>query len=195
MLRIAYAVLTGLAGAVFIHLVIIFLIPIVAGGRTYAALATVAAESGTAFVLPAGRVDPDGGSVASEIVGGDPLFATRVCAFDLSAGSFRVRSASAPEFFSLSVLNNRDQVVFSLVDRLAFANRIDLEILAKSEEGRYRLRQRAELANPGDALPVFVDGQQGLVVVRAFVPDATYSRFVTAFLSEMTCETIAFSGG
>ncbi|MCU0832408.1 MAG: hypothetical protein MUC58_13030 [Rhizobiaceae bacterium] len=197
MRKLAYTVLTGLVGAVFLHLAIIFLIPVLAGGRTYAALAPIAGETADALVFAPPRLSGETPSDPAEtplptVSGNDPFFASRVCAFDLSAGSFRVTSDDAPNFFSVAVLDDRDRVVFSLVDRLALDNRVDLEVLAKAEEGRRRQRQQAGLADPGEALPVFAARDQGLVVVRAFVPDATYAESVDAFLRGITCETIAF---
>lgn len=185
MARFAYPAVLGLVGALLVHLLIVFMMPAVMGGRAHSAL--TAADEGPGKPLVIGVDLAQGLGFRSF----DPLFRVRVCPFDLADGSFAVRSNGGVPFFSAAVVDQTDTVAFSLTDRLSFERRIDMEILPRSEERRYRLREEAGGQTQSDTLPVFVDTPAGHVVIRAFIPDASFSAMVDDFLAGIQCETLA----
>jgi uncharacterized membrane protein len=184
MFRLVHAVIAGLVGAAFLHLLIVLLLPIVVGGRSHASLNSLASATGEPFVLSAEAARQAG------FVGIDPAFATRICPFDLSSGSFRVQSVGKVPFFSIAVLDEADTIAFSIVDRLSFSRAIDLEIFHRSEERRYRLRADTGLNENANTLPVFMEAFRGVVLVRAFQPDDSHALQVERFLKGLRCESL-----
>jgi uncharacterized membrane protein len=185
MMRALHLVAASLAGAAFIHLLIITMVPIILAGRSHDEMIRLAEETGEPAVI-------SGVEASKAFSNADPLFDIRICAFDLSQGPMRVTSQGAVPFHTLTVINDRDGIEFAIVDRLQLGNNIDIEILPESDRARYRFRNETGLADAGDTIPVFASRNRGVVVVRAFNPDAATAPLVRQFLERVGCEVVAF---
>ena len=187
MRSVAYAFLVGVVGAVVMHLLVVFLIPLLGGGRVYAALQDAASAEGPLVLT-------DAQARKAGIVGGDPGFMTRVCFFDLDRGLLRVRSSGAVPFWSVAVLNTRDEVAFSLADRLAVRDRLDM-IVVKANGSATNVSSTIDGA--AEAVQVTVPQSIGYVLIRAFVPDPSQAEAVREFLQAVSCSSVepAPSGG
>jgi uncharacterized membrane protein len=188
MARLIASLIAGLAGAVAVHLAVVLLVPALFAGRTHQALATFASATNEPAIFDAAAAADAG------FTGVDPFFISRVCVFDLVEGPFRVEAGANPVFYALTISDTRDRVAFSLVDRLAFNGRINLEVLPRSAERRYRLRTDSGIAEPDSSVPVFVDDPRGAVIIKAFLPDPTFAPGVRRFLEEVRCEAIPEAG-
>jgi uncharacterized membrane protein len=184
MMRILHVGAAALAGALFIHLLIIALVPHVLRGRSHDALTGLTA-SGDAIIVP-------GADAAARFAGADPYFDIRICPFELSQGPMRITSRGAALFHTVTIVNDRDEIEFAIIDRLQVGKNIDLEILPESDRDRYRFRTETGLSDPGDTIPVFTKRTSGHVIIRAFNPDAATAPKVRTFLEDVACQVAAF---
>jgi uncharacterized membrane protein len=182
MRSIAYALLVGLVGAIVAHIAVVFLVPHITGGRAHQTLQSLFTTD-KPIVLSAGE------AAAAGLVGADPAMRMRICLFDFSDGGLLVQSEDTTPFFTLSILNDRDQIAFSAVDRLMDRGLINLEILPATERLR---RAQSDPQADNAAVPIFVEAERGYVVIRAFSGDDSTDSGVDTFLSKISCDVEAF---
>ncbi len=177
MVRAVYALLVGLVGAGIVHIAILFLLPSISERDAWSVLASGADPY---EVLQVASEGPTAG-VARDL---DPLFAAVACRFDLADGPLHVTANGRVPFWSMSLYDNGGQNVFSLADRTAADGRLDVAIVDPL--------QMLELRNampPGAERALFVETgiTEGIVLVRAFVPDPSWEPGVGAYLRGVDC--------
>lgn len=178
MLRLAYTLLAGLVGAGIVHIAVLMMLPQFSEGDAWSRLSMQAG--------PFRIVQADSLVDASAIVApGDPLFMAALCRFDLSQGMAHVRAIGRVPFWSVSVYDRGGQNVYSLNDRASQDGTLDLVVLQQAQmiEVRKFLPEDMEQS-------IFVETpvEEGIVALRAFVPDATWRPRIAAWLSGLSCD-------
>lgn len=177
MLRALYAVVIGLFGAGIVHIAILLLIPEFSERDAWSRLA-MASDYYT--VTPLDTVVEGGHIVRSA----DPLFKAAACRFDLSEGVVQMRTDGTAPFWSASIYNRGGQNIYSLNNSTAAGGRLDFVVLTPEQMIELRKDLPEEFQQS-----VFVEAPvtEGIVVVRAFVPDATWKPAIDRYFSDMTC--------
>ena len=175
--RLLHALVLGVVGAGIVHIVILLLVPSYSQRDAWAALSE---RSNYYFVT---RLDPPG---AEPLIGSiDPLFDAAACRFDLADGPVHVRGDGEVPYWSLSVYDRVGLNVFSVNDRSSSDSALDFVVATPSQ----MIDLRNDLPVSFDR-SVFIeaDVEDGIVVVRAFVPDESWEPTVTRYLQGVTCE-------
>jgi len=177
MLRAAYAVIIGLFGAGIVHIAILLLIPEFSERDAWSRLA-MASDFYTVTPLD---TEVEGSPIVKSV---DPLFVAAACRFDISQGVMQLRSTGTAPFWSASVYNRAGQNIYSLNNSSSASGQLDFVVLSAEQ----MIELRKDL--PEEFLQsVFVEAPvaEGIVVVRAFMPDATWKPAVDRYFSEMSC--------
>ncbi|MBX3575872.1 MAG: DUF1254 domain-containing protein [Rhizobiaceae bacterium] len=175
--RVLYAVLVGLVGAGIVHVVILLLLPTYSQRDAWSRLTEMADMYGVApiDVMPGER---------PLLRTADPFFHSVACRFDLADGIAHVGADGKVPFWSVSVYDRTGQNVYSFNDRTQTGPSLDFAVMTSAQivEVRKELPQSLEQS-------VFVEANigEGIVVVRAFIPDSTYERPVEDFLKTVDC--------
>lgn len=176
MARIFHAIVIGLVGAGIIHILLLFLIPRMVEKDSWTALS----EHGEPYdAIRLDTLDDDIG-----FGGGDPFFLAVACLFDLGEGPVRLNATGHVPFWSASVHDRSGFNVFSLNDRTASDGRMDFVIATAGQMIALRNELPADFA---DSVFVETDIDQGIVVLRGFVPDPTWEPEIAAFLENADC--------
>lgn len=177
MRRLAYAILVGLVGAGIVHIVVLLLVPGFTERNAWSRLA----QAGDPYMMI--RVDAEGVSIPmSGSV--DPYFQAVACRFDLSDGVLHLTAEGRVPFWSVSLYDRSGQTLFSFNDRTSATGNVDVVVLS----GAQMLDVRKGLA-PEFERSIFAEAEldEGIVVIRSFVPDRTWSGIVSEFLAGARC--------
>ncbi len=177
MSRLIHAVFLGLLGAGIVHIIVLMLVPNYSQRDAWSALA----ERSNFYILT--QLNPPG--VAPLINSLDPLFDAVACRFDLSDGPMRVHASGEVPYWSLSVYDRVGQNVYSVNDRASADGSLDFVVASPA--------QMVEMRNDLPAAferSVFIEANvgEGIVVLRAFVPDESWRPTVTRYLQGAACE-------
>lgn len=177
MLKLAYAVLVGLVGAGIVHIAVLFLIPEFSERDAWSRLAMAA----DFYKLV--RIDGEAGE-ALGVRSADPLFYAGACRFDLSGGIVHIRAPGKVPFWSVSVYDRGGQNIYSFNDRTAEGSVLDFVVLTPAQMVELRKLLPEEFEGS-----IFVETSvdEGIVVVRSFVPDRSWQQLVSSFLGNLTC--------
>ncbi|PSJ61353.1 DUF1254 domain-containing protein [Pseudaminobacter soli (ex Li et al. 2025)] len=177
MLRLAHAILIGLVGAGIIHIVVLLLVPQFTEQDAWSRLAM------SSSLYKVTRLDAEsGGSPIVKSV--DPLFFAAACRFDLSDGVLQVSAKGYTPFWSVSVYNRAGENIYSFNDHTLPDGNIDFIVLTPAQ----LVDLRKEMPE-GLEKSIYVESaaNQGIVVVRSFVPDDSWKKSVADFLKGVTC--------
>jgi len=178
MRRLAHALLLGLFGAGIVHIAIILLLPSLADRDAWSRLSSVA----DLFVVTRlGAAAPDAPNLISP---NDPLFVAAACRFDLAEGFLRARAPGGVPFWSASVYDRDGRNVYSLNDRLATAAGLDISVVTAPQLAELR---KSPVEGLTSSVIVELQGVEGILVVRALVPDQTWATSVSRFLDGLKC--------
>lgn len=179
MARLIYALILGVVGAGIVHISILLLIPYYSERDAWA----LVSEAGPPYAIHRLRRD---GPAARALANADPMFEIAACRFDLSDGSVHIFSPGHVPFWSLSVFDRRGQNMFSLNDRTATGNVLDVVVATPVQLIELR---KAMPPNYENAVFVEADIAEGVIVLRSFVPDTSWLRLVGRHLDGARCET------
>jgi len=177
MRKFVYAAIVGLIGAGIVHVAILLLLPTMSPRDAWSRLAAQAdLYQTTPYVTDSDVAGPAG--IA------DPYFQAVACRFDLGEGVAHVQGSGVVPFWSASVYDRSGQNIYSLNDRSAKDEQLDIVILTPAQMVDMRKAPLEELENA-----VFVETpiDEGIVVVRGFAPDQTWVRKVADFLGAIDC--------
>jgi uncharacterized membrane protein len=178
MTRAIHILALGIVGAAIVHIAILVLLPVLSERDAWARLA---AEGD--FLKPIMLGSSDG---ASSVPLADPFLEGGACRFDLHHhGVLHVTAGGGAPFWSVSVYDRRGYNLYSFNDRTAAGGRLDLAVATSAQLTDLRRELPDALAR---SIFVEVENPQGIVVVRAFRPDATYEPVVAKFLESIACE-------
>ena len=178
MRRLLHALVIGLVGAGIAHIVILLLVPSFSERDALSRLAMVAGPNKIV------RLDQEVGG-APVVKSLDPSFFEAACRFDLAEGVVRIDNAGKVPFWSASVYDRSGQNIYSFNDRTSPDGGLDFVVLTPAQ----MIELRKELP-PEFEKSIFVETpiDEGIVVVRVFVPDDSWKPEVSRFLDGINCE-------
>ncbi|GLS32909.1 Uncharacterized membrane protein [Mesorhizobium albiziae] len=174
--QIAYALIVGLVGAGIVHIAILLMLPSFSERDAWSKLAASADLYGVTRLTSSG---------APSVLGTpDPFFDAVSCRFDLSEGIAHLKAAGAVPFWSASVYDRNGQNVYSFNDRTSADGSLDFVIATPLQMTEVRKNLPPEFEKS-----VFVEAPiaQGIVVIRSFVPDASWKPGISSYLDGVSC--------
>lgn len=177
MLRFVHAIILGLVGAGIVHVAVLLLVPQFSERDAWSRLAMAA------DLHKVVRFDTQHGEPLA-VKSGDPLFYAAACRFDLTDGVVHVRSTGRPPFWSVSVYNRAGQNIYSFNDRAATEGALDFVVATPSQVVEIR---KGVIEDYEKSIFVETALDEGIIVVRGFVPDDSWSKAVANFLDTMSC--------
>jgi uncharacterized membrane protein len=178
MRKLLHAILLGLLGAGIVHIVVLLLVPEFSERDAWSRLATAS------DLYRMTRMDAEaGGTPVVKSV--DPLFYAAACRFDLSEGMVRVKAPGNVPFWSVSVYDRSGYNIYSFNDHSATGRVLDSIVLTPAQMIEMRKDLPEELQGA-----IFVEApiDEGMFVIRAFVPDDSWKPTVSRFLEQSSCE-------
>jgi uncharacterized membrane protein len=178
MRKVIYAVLLGLFGAGIVHITVLLLVPDFSERDAWSRLAMASdLYRMTRFDAEAG-----GPPVVKSV---DPLFFAAACRFDLNDGMVQVTAPGQVPFWSVSVYDRNGHNIYSFNDHSATGGKLDTVVLTPAQMIEVRKQLPEYYAGS-----IFVESPigEGIVVVRAFVPGASWKPTVDRFLGGATCD-------
>ncbi|WP_269932223.1 DUF1254 domain-containing protein [Aminobacter sp. HY435] len=179
MRRLFHALAIALVGLGIAHIVILLLVPNFSERDAWSRLAMVAGPNKVV------RLDQDVGG-APVVKSLDPSFYDAACRFDLADGVVRIDNAGKVPYWSASVYDRSGQNIYSFNDRTATDGNLDFVVLTPAQ----MIELRKELPTEFEK-SIFVETpiDEGIVVVRAFVPDDSWRPTISRFLDGINCDT------
>ena len=176
MTRLIHALILGLVGAGIIHVVVLLLVP------TYSQRDAWSALSEQANYYRIVRLDPP---QAAPLIGSlDPLFSAVACRFDLQDGVMRLHGKGSVSFWSVSIYDRTGLNIFSLNDGTSPGGELDFVVAQPTQMIALRNAMPAELDG---AAFIQADIDEGIAVVRAFVPDPSFELGLSTWLRGIGC--------
>lgn len=180
MLKLIYAVITGLVGAGVVHIASLLLIPLVSDNDAWARLSKTTRPG--VFTI----IDPQA-QIASSMRALDPNFVVGACQFSLENGPIVLNGEGKNDFWSLSIFNKRGENLFSLNDRTSDDGVLNMAIVTSLQFIEYKNELSSDLQN---SIFAQIDTKVGFVILRAFVPNASEQQAVKEFVESSTCDTL-----
>ncbi len=178
MRRLPHAILLGLLGAGIVHIIVLLLVPEFSERNAWSRLAMAS------NLYRMTRLDAEaGGTPVVKSV--DPLFYAAACRFDLSDGMVRVKAPGNVPFWSVSVYDRSGHNIYSFNDHSATGRVLDSIVLTPAQMIEIRKDVPEELQGA-----IFVEApiDEGMFVIRSFVPDDSWKPTVSRFLEQSSCE-------
>jgi uncharacterized membrane protein len=172
-----FAILTGLAGAAVLHIVIILALPSFTGLDAYSRLLSYDADN--RFVIFDARKDDVGFS------NGDPYLRTAACVFSLDAKPVHLLAAGSVPFWSFVVYDSASNEVFSMNDRSAAGGELDAIIASPQQLDAIRKSDPDVISQ---SVLIEMPRPEGYIVLRTLSPAPSYDAAANDFLSEAECE-------
>jgi uncharacterized membrane protein len=178
MRRLLHAILLGLLGAGIVHIVVLLLVPEFSERDAWSRLAMAS------DFYKMTRLDAEAGG-APVVKSVDPLFYAAACRFDLSDGMVRVKAPGNVPFWSVSVYDRNGHNVYSFNDHSATGGVLDAVVLTPAQMIEVRKDLPEELQGA-----IFVEApiDEGIFVIRSFVPDDSWKPVVSRFLEQSSCD-------
>ena len=178
MRSLLHALILGLLGAGIVHIVVLFLVPEFSERDAWSRLAMAS------DLYKMTRLDAEAGG-APVVKSVDPLFYAAACRFDLTDGLVRIRAPGDVPFWSASVYDGSGHNIYSFNDHNANGEKLDAVVLTPAQMIDVRRDLPEELQGA-----IFVEApiEEGIFVVRAFVPDESWKPTVSRFLEQSACE-------
>lgn len=173
--RLIYLSICSLILASIIHIMIILLIPSL-GSKD--AAKQIASKLNTMQFYPIG----DGSKFG--ISNNDPFLKLSVCKFDLTQSAIQITGEQTKTFWSASVFDERGRVIYSMNDRTAIKNQLKVVIVNPIQMADIRQTQPEEIET---SILVESQSMNGFVLLRAFVPDASWNSLTDEFLESAEC--------
>jgi uncharacterized membrane protein len=178
MRRLLHAILLGLLGAGIVHIVVLLLVPEFSERDAWSRMATAS------DFYKMTRLDAEAGG-AAVVKSVDPLFYAAACRFDLTEGMVRVKAPGNVPFWSVSVYDRGGHNIYSFNDHSATGGMLDTVVLTPAQMIEVRRDLPEELQGA-----IFVEApiDEGIFVIRSFVPDDSWKPTVSRFLEQSSCE-------
>jgi uncharacterized membrane protein len=178
MRRLLHVLVLGLLGAGIVHIVVLMLVPDYSERDAWSRLATAA----DLYTMTPLKAEAGGPPVVKSV---DPLFEAAACRFDLDDGLVQVKASGHVPFWSVSVYDRNGHTVYSFNDRNADKGALDAVVLNSAQMIAVRKELPEDLAG---SVFVETEAEEGIAVIRAFVPDESWRPAVERFLGQATCE-------
>lgn len=175
--RLIYAIAAGLLGAGIVHIVMLLLLPDFSERDAWSQLA----DRAEPYTMTRVDASPAAGVIRRSA---DPLFYVSACRFDLEDGFAHVSAPGKVPFWSVSVYDRSGQNIYNFNDRTATAGEVDFVVVTPAQMIEIRKELPEELAS---SIFVEADIDEGIALVRAFVPDETWAPQLTRYMTSMRC--------
>lgn len=175
--RLLYTLAVVLVGAGIVHIAILMMLPAFSERDAWSKLAQLGDNYAVAPVAgPPGQ--------PTVLQSSDPFFGAVACRFDLAEGVTHLTSTGSVPFWSASVYDRNGQNVYSFNDRTATEGVLDFVVATPLQMTEVRKN-----LPPNFQSSVFVEADidEGIVVVRSFIPDASWKPAITGWLSGVSC--------
>ena len=178
MRSLLHALILGLLGAGIVHIVVLFSVPEFSERDAWSRLAMAS------DLYRMTRLDAEAGG-APVVKSVDPMFYAAACRFDLADGLVRIRAPGDVPFWSASVYDRNGHNIYSFNDHSANDQKLDTVVLTPAQMIDVRRDLPEDLQGA-----IFVEApiEEGIFVVRAFVPDESWKPIVSRFLEQSACE-------
>ena len=175
--RLIYILLSGIAGAALLHIIIILAIPAYAERDAWT---KINALGPTEFfhILP---MDKPGGLTSA-----NPFIRTAVCRFDIAEKPVRITASGLAYYWSLAIFDPGANEVYSMNDRTATDKKLDIAVVTPLQMIGYRKSLPETLT---DSVLIEFPGTTGYLVLRTVTPDASWELIVREFLSSAVCQS------
>lgn len=174
MVKLLRLLLLGLVGAAIVHIAVLLLVPFYSDKNAWSHMELL----GDAYAFH--RLDEKSGLISDQ----DPLFAQAACRFDLSDGPVHVTTKGKLPFWSLSVYAPNGDNLYSLNDNVSGDRQLNLIIA--DPIGIAALRAEG-VQNDGRSIIIEQDIGEGAIVLRGFMPDASWGQQVQDFFNQSSC--------
>ena len=176
MTRLLHAILTGLIGAGIVHIAVLMLVP----GFSVRDAWTVLSAQSNYYTFT--RLDPpDRAPLISSL---DPLLDAVACRFDLGKGVVHIVGAGSVPYWSISVYDRSGRNIYSFNDRSSTQGDVDFVVATAVQMVALR---NALPADYDRSVFVEADIDEGIAVIRAFAPDASWEPTVSSYLASLKC--------
>ncbi len=174
---LAYAVLVGLVGAGIVHVAVLLLLPEFSERDPWSRLA----EHTEVYVMS--RID---GTPSADVIHGsaDPLFYVNACRFSLEDGYAHITAPGKVPFWSVSIYDRTGQNLYSFNDRSSTEGELDVVVVTPAQMIDVRKELPQELVS---SVFVEADVNEGIAMVRAFVPDESWAPRLASYMKSMHC--------
>lgn len=183
MRKLTFAALTGVVGALLLHVLIVFGVPYFAVNDAWSKMRDLPIDG--RFVAPRSFL-PRGSEDLATL--DRPFSRTVVCRFDIAQSPIRLTASGHVPFWSLAVFDSHSNELFSMNDRTAEGNRLDVTLATPLA----MIALREEVPPPlAETVLVETPQPQGYVLLRTVIPDETWTGAAEAFLASASCAPIA----
>jgi uncharacterized membrane protein len=180
--RVFYLLSLGIILAGLVHISIVLLIPKLGTRDAWAFL------SNRTDLFAFTRLKPEeSGSAITEV---DPFFTYGVCRFELSEAPLKMEGPLTTTFWSASVFDENGSVIYSLNNRTAIDNKLDLLIVNPLQTLEL---QEAQPEDVESSVVIEAGIERGFVIIRVLEPDNSWVTDSDAFFSEIKCARYDYS--
>lgn len=178
MLRFLYVTLLGIIGAAIVHILIVLLVPNYADQNAWFSISKLGAPYQFHDLTKLQRLT----------VSSDPYFIEAACRFELNDQAIHVHAEGLLPFWSVSIYNRQGVNLFNFNDTISVDGDLDL-IIAPSSLAPLLQTSLAEAQS--HSVLVEQDISEGIVTLRALVPDASWQEIGKQTLTGATCTPLA----
>ncbi|MEJ1118448.1 DUF1254 domain-containing protein [Phyllobacterium sp. CCNWLW109] len=178
--KLLRALLFGLVGAGIIHIAVVLLVPYYSDRNAWSRISAYGED--WQFHTATGEPRPGMARLAF-----DPLFQAAACRFDITDLPAHITGIGTLPYWSISVYNRQGENIYSINDRTAIADQLDLVIATPLQ--MIELNKSKPVAAENSVL-IEADMDEGFVVIRSFVPDESWGEQVASFLKNANCSPL-----
>jgi uncharacterized membrane protein len=171
------ALLFGIVGAGLVHIVVVLLVPHYSDRNAWSRISAY----GDDWEFHPVMREAAAGTVPLAF---DPLFEAAACRFDITDLPAHITGIGTLPYWSISVYNRQGENIYSINDRTAIADQLDLVVATPLQMIELNKSKPAAAEN---SVLIEADMDRGFVVIRSFVPDASWKAQVDAFLKNASC--------
>ena len=177
MRRLLYALAVGLVGAGIVHIVVLLLLPAFSERDAWSRL------EGRVENYRMTRIDH---TPAAEVIhrSADPLFYVAACRFDLEDGYAHIIAPGRVPYWSVSVYDRSGQNIYSFNDRTTASGELDFVVVTPPQMIAVRKELPETLVS---SVFVEADINEGIALVRVFVPDESWAPRLASYVDGMIC--------
>lgn len=176
-----YHLLIGLILAGIVHISIVLMIPNFATRNAWSNLV----DTGAAWQFV--RLNREKRPADRLLASTDPQFQIAVCRFDLSQSPLLIRTSGILLFWSVAVFDQFGNNVYSLNDRTAIDQQLNLLVVNSVQMADLR---QAPSTTVEQSIIFEATTDRGFVLVRALQPDPSWAPEVDRFLGQASCEKL-----
>jgi uncharacterized membrane protein len=177
MIRLLFAIVTGVLLGGVVHLVSVLALPQIASQDAYNRLLPMTKINAVTSLPP---VDP-----ASEPMPFmDPAFATAVCRYDLGGGPIKLTVPVSQAYTSVSFYTRSDVAYYAINDRSAGRRVIELDLMTEAQHAEL---PEDEEVTAADRLIIDSPTATGLIVLKALAPEPGLMAQAQASLASANC--------